>query len=246
MSELSICPHFLTDYKLTTPAEFEKVIIAPLIECLRKAKEDNIQIVLSKEILIEHRNNYPWSLNCDPLWSKYLSLWDSYITSYISKARIIDVPLAAANINTNCTNLQQTISLMFARFLGVFGQGLMHGGVHEEAIYIAECCNYPQQLNGYLLVTTSNDFNKIRFPWLRVYKKKLPYEGEFPFIPPDDWRRHSAPIRASYKPNGFLDIVGNAWEWDHFHGEQWDVQHSEGYGNYTNVNCEGNVLSKKK
>ncbi|MEO3684714.1 hypothetical protein ABHN84_20845 [Shewanella vesiculosa] len=245
MAELTICPHFLTDYNLTTPAEVEKVIIMPLIKCLKKAKEDNIQIVLSKEILIKHRNNYPWSLSVDPLWSKHLSLWDAYITSYIGKARIIDVPHSVPKTNKNCNTIQASTSLMFARFLEVFGKGLMHGGIHEEAIYISEDCKYPQQLNRYLLVNTPHDFNKIIFPWLRFYKKKLPYEGEFPFVPPTDWRKHPNPNKASYHPYGFLDVVGNVWQWDHFHGEQWDVQHSEGYGNYSNVNCEGKVLSRK-
>lgn len=245
MAELTICPHFLMDYNLTTPEQVEKEIIGPLIKCLKKAKEDNIQLVLSKEILIEHRNNYPWSLGVDPLWSKHLSLWNTYITSYIGKATILDVPHSSPKTTKNCNTIQATTSLMFARFLEVFGKGTMPGGEHEEAIYVTGNCQYPTDLHKYLIVTTPNDFNKIIFPWLRFYNKKLPYKGEFPFVPPIDWRKHPKPSKASYSPYGFLDNVGNVWQWDHFHGEQWDVQHSEGYGNYSNVNCEGTVLSIK-
>lgn len=245
MAELTICPHFLTDYTLTTPDEIEKNIIAPLIKCLKEAKENNIEIVLSKEILTKHRLNYPWSLSVNPLWSRHLSLWNTYITSYLGKAKIIEVPQLSPAIKDNCSNVQADTALMFARFLEIFGKGLMHGGVHEEAICISNNCLYPPQITKYFLVHTPKDFNKITFPWLRIYKKPLPYVGEFPFVPPLDWRKHPNPIKASYHPYGFVDIEGNVWQWDHFHNNQWDVQHSEGRSNYTNVNCEGKILSMK-
>lgn len=245
MTRITICPHYLTDYNLTTPQDIELNVIKPLIQCLKLAQENGIPVVLSKEVLRIHRQSFPWNLSVDPEWAKYLSMWDGYITSYLTKATIIAVSDFTPSLLSKCNHIQSNTALQFSRFLEVFGQGEMHGGTHEEGIFASINCDYPQELNRYFLLTDLKDISVIKFPWLRIYDRDLPITGEFHFSPPSNWRNFDHPIKASTYPYGYLDNAGNKWEWDRMHRDHWDVQHSEGRGNYSNVSIEGTVLSRQ-
>jgi hypothetical protein len=243
MSKITICPHFFIDYNLTSPEEIYREIIKPLYECLDESNKQNIKIVLSKEILLAFGNSYPWVKTADNDWAGHLRDWYALISPSILKAEIINVENAAPIGISNCSLTNFSTVEMFARFLTVFGSHTMHGGLHEEGVFISNNCVYPAQLQSFLYVIDPRlDLIKVVHPWLRVYKKPLPYEGEFPFIPPKNWRNYSSPIKGTLR--GFLDSSGNIWEWDRMHNDHWDVQHSLTRGDYTNISQDGRVLSK--
>ncbi|MFM5554268.1 hypothetical protein ACET6R_08815 [Aeromonas veronii] len=242
MASLTICPHFLTDYKLSSPADVEKDIIKPLIQCLKLADEHNIPLVLSKEILILHRQNYPWNLSADPIWAKYLATWNGFITSYLTKVKIMQVDNFTPNHTYSCSHLSSNTITAFSKFIEVFGSGKMHGGSHEEGIFISASCNYNTQLDKYHSFSKIDDIVLIKFPWLRIYDRRLPYMGDFPYIPNENWRNFPIPIRSSIPPCGYLDKYGNSWQWDRLHNNHWDVQHPPQKGGYTNVSPDGKVI----
>ncbi|WP_158278919.1 polymorphic toxin type 17 domain-containing protein [Leucothrix arctica] len=105
---------------------------------------------------------------------------------------------------------------------------------------MSQNCSYSSSALKFCSVENANDYLKVIYPWLRIYQKPLPCFGEFPFIPPSNWRNFAAPIKGSQR--GFLDESGNSWEWDRLHDNHWDVQHSSKTGDYTNVSPEGVIL----
>jgi len=238
--KITICPHFLIEYTLTTPKEIYIEIIKPLYDCLNECKSKEIQVVLSKEILLAFHSSYPWDQTSDPIWAGHLRDWYHLISPGILKADIINVDSSVIGITSNCSLLQPPIINMFARFLTVFGSNTMHGGLNEEGIFLSQNCSFPIQLQNFCYVIHINDIAKVMHPWLRVYNQRLPYEGDYPFVPPANWRNSSSPIKGSLR--GYLDHSGSSWEWDRMHGNHWDVQHSNTRDDYTNVSPEGRIL----
>ena len=241
MSRITVCPHYLVDYNLTSPDEIMKEIIKPLYECLSECNSKNIQLVLSKDILDAFELSWPWDQSSDPLWSGHLRDWYYLISPNILKADIIKVPAATVGITPNCSLISATTTDMFARFLAVFGSQAMHSGLNEEGIFINTNCAYPVQLQKFCYVINPiDDLVKVIYPWLRIYNRPLPYDGDYPFIPPTNWRNFSSPIKGTLR--GYLDDAGNSWEWDRMHDDHWDVQHSCARDDYTNISPDGRVL----
>lgn len=241
MSRITICPHYLVDYQLTSPDEIMKEIIKPLYDCLCECNIRNIQIVLSNEIINAFESSWPWDQSSDPSWAGYLRDWYSLISPNLLKADIINVPNNTVGVTPNCSLISVETADMFARFLAVFGSQTMHGGVNEEGIFISAKCAYPVQLQKFLYIKTPiDDLVKVIYPWLRIYKRPLPYGGDYPFVPPTNWKNFPSPIRGTKR--GYLDDAGDSWEWDRMHDDHWDVQHSATNGGYTNVSPDGRNL----
>jgi hypothetical protein len=212
----------------------------PLYVCLSECIDKNIELVLSNEILIAFESSYPWAETHDPLWAGHLRDWYQLISPSIQRADIIEV--VAGPTIANCSLVGPTTAAMFSRFLSVFGSSTMHGGVHEEAIFISNQCLYPVQFGKfYHVINPKNELVKVIYPWLRLYNRDLPYEGDYPFIPPSNWKNSPNPIKGTLR--GYLDNAGSSWEWDRMHDNHWDVQHSNKKGDYTNVSPDGRVLT---
>ena len=133
MARLTMCPHYLTDYNLTSPDEIEREIIGPLANCLSKAIELGIEIAISKEWLIKVSDGFPWNRMEDGGWRKYLISWHCTISSFLGKAYIIPLSIEQTMQVDRCSHLQEETIRLFARFLAVFGRREMHGGKHEES-----------------------------------------------------------------------------------------------------------------
>ena len=241
MARLTMCPHYLTDYNLTSPDEIEREIIGPLANCLSKAIELGIEIAISKELLIKVSDGFPWNRMEDGGWRKYLISWHCTIYSFLGKADIIPPSIEQTMQVDRCSHLQEETIRLFARFLAVFGRREMHGGKHEESILCNASCNYGVKLASFYLLDSTAQLDYVLYPWLRLYKQPLPPTGSFEFKPPSDWRKYGEPRRgAGDLREGYLDDKGNVWVWDRKHNDHWDVQLST--GGYRNVSESGEHL----
>ncbi|MDH5415533.1 MAG: hypothetical protein OEW87_15460, partial [Flavobacteriaceae bacterium] len=89
MTRLTICPHYLFEYPRSSPESIEANIIQPLRECLEKAEDNDVDIVMSQEILRRFCDSYPWNLMERPEWKGYILTWHTLITQKIANISII-------------------------------------------------------------------------------------------------------------------------------------------------------------
>lgn len=157
MARLTICPHYLIDYNLTSPDDILKDIIMPLYICLNECVEKNVQLVLSSEILMAFEHSYPWAQTNDPSWAGHLRDWYQLISPSIQRADILEVGTGTAADTGNCSLVDTKTHDMFTRFLAVFGTSTMHSGLHEEGIFISVNCAYPVELQSFCYVINPND-----------------------------------------------------------------------------------------
>jgi hypothetical protein len=241
MARLTVCPHYLTDYKLTSPDDIEREIIGPLANCLSKAIELGIEIAISKELLDQVVDGFPWNKAEDSRWRKYLDVWYRTIFSFLGKAKFISTQIEQSIQVDRCSLLQPETIRLFSRFLALFGCGKMHDDKHEESILCNASCNYGERLGSFYLLKSTAQLDYVLYPWLRLYPKPLPPKGSFKFTPPSDWRNYGEPRRgAGDLKEGYLDDKGNVWIWDRKHDNHWDVQLST--GGYRNVSESGEHL----
>ncbi len=244
MPKFTLCPHFLVNYAYDNPLEIEQKIIKPLLDCLTQAQNLGIELVLATEILRYYEESYPWNKMSDPKWTGYIRDWHLLITTHLHKANFVSVnDVHLSKENRNCAIISTKIKQLFNQFLSVFGSAKMPNKNHDEAIFIADQCHYPSTFQRYYLFQVPDHLDKVEYPWLRIYKKPLPPKGDFPFIPPNDWRKYTAPKRSI--SHAYVDKQGNEWKWDQLHNNHWDVQFPNAKS-YKNVTPNGRILSKKK
>ncbi|EGR2773254.1 hypothetical protein QRC92_003945 [Vibrio parahaemolyticus] len=243
MVRVTVCPHFLVDLPQDVEAKYiESNYISPLISCVNEAKSRSVDICLSKEIVELYNNGFPWNKVNDPEWKGYLIDWDSSIRSHLlSYAKVSRVP-AISSGNTICNLLSTQVNELFEALLIKLGSGGMPSNLHPEGVISMNECGNSTLLSLFQRVQSVGDFERVIYPWMRIYNQPLPTSGDFPFIPPSNWTLSITPIRRSnFSNNGYVDNVGNEWQWDRFHNDHWDVQHSSRTGDYTNVNTDGSV-----
>jgi hypothetical protein len=107
----------------------------------------------------------------------------------------------------------------------------------EEGIFASLSCGNGMSFSGCFILLNSEDMNKIKYPWLRIYNKPLPPTGEYKFIPPITWKQNASPVRGIN--HGYLDVNGHEWIWDMLHQNHWDVQDGTPY---KNVTPDGRIL----
>lgn len=238
MAKLTICPHFLVDYPLSNPQDIENTIIQPLLELLTLAEDNGVSIYLSSEIMEVFEDRYPWHKMNDDMWKGYLNSWYLLITQKLNRNCIFLVGNSPYG-SGSCNVVSSNINAMFQNFLSVFAISNMANGQKKEAIITNNTCGSAP----YQELFSFDMPSKIMFvvaPWLRIYKKPLPYTGEFSFIPPQGWENMS--ILPKGTQHGFIDKTGNEWVWDLLHKNHWDVQHPSPRGSYTNICPEGKRL----
>jgi hypothetical protein len=244
MPRLTICPHFLVDYPYDDPLEIGREIIKPLLDCLTETQKLGINLVIAAEILQYYEESYPWNQISDPKWRGYINNWYVLITSHLNRARLVNVGNIEALEGNSCSIISNRVNQLFNQFLSTFGNSAMPNRKHDEAIFINDQCKYPENLNRYYLFQAPKHLDKVKYPWLRIYKKPLPPEGDFPFVPPDDWRKCPTPKRTAVS-HAYLDQQGNEWKWDQLHKDHWDVQYPHANA-YKNITPKGKILSEKK
>lgn len=243
MVRVTVCPHFLVELPQNVDAKYiEENYITPLTSSVSEAKKQQIDICLSKELVELYENSFPWDKMNDPKWTGYLIDWDSSIRSeLLSYAKISSVP-ATSSGNVICNTLSVQVNELFEALLLKLGSGGMPSGMHPEGVISTQSCGTAGILSSFQLVQSKGDFERVSFPWLRIYNQPLPTGGAFPFIPPTNWTLFSSPIRGNrFSNNGYVDNAGNEWEWDKLHKDHWDVQHSSRKLDYTNVNVNGSI-----
>lgn len=238
MQYLTVCPHYLANYNNGTPREIEGKIILPLRKCFLAAKEHDIKIIIAKEILEDIKNSYPWHLMHDSTWKGYLLSWHILVIEWITKhADIVAVKDSANIVNLFCNQINQNINNIFINFIHEIGDINLPRGLSDFSIFSSNDCGTDIYFNKYYSLTDTNNIHYVKHPWLRIYTKNLPPEGEYPFVPPENWRLQATPAKG---PNhGYLDSNGNEWVWDHLHENHWDVQIN---GKHINVTSIGKIL----
>ncbi len=242
--KLTICPHFIMDYTLTSPEDIAREIISPLHELFTGLDaREGVTLCMSNEILLRFRSTYPWQLMSDRRWKGHLIEWHTLITqNIVDRCLIIEPKNSQIASATCCTSLTQEVDDLFKRFLNFWCSTKLPNGSYEEGVFVSEsnCASS----SSFFVIYSSLDLDFLEYPWLQIYERfllqhqSLPPEGDYPFAPPRDWRNFSHPQKGLQ--NGFLDKDGNEWVWDRLHNNHWDVQ--EGGGSYTNVGIDGSIL----
>ncbi len=237
MSKVSICPNYFFFNKEFTPETIEKDFINPLNDFLDAFEKYGVQLYFEANIFNLILNDFPWNLYGDIKWRGYLETWNILLLSKIAKKSIIiDSLKTNESFKINCKNLSQSANELFSKFLNDFGQNRLPNGNFEEGIFIHHLCNQKQL---FFNILSPTELIKVQFPWLQIYNESLPPNGDFPFIPPNNWRNSNIISRGVQ--NGFLDINQNEWCKDRLHhNNHWDVQLCQ--GGYKNITFDGRVL----
>ena len=246
MSKITLCPHYLVNYPYQDADDIEANLIDILVNFLDLIEEENIGLTLSQVIYDYFHETFPWNLPNDGEWGATLGDWRSAIFPALARAELVNHDLMNTS-EDSCEKLSEDIQAIFNSFLDTFGKKGIANQLNEEAIFVNKVCSYPANYKSFLIVDESfNNLNILAFPWLRIYpsSRVLPTEGEFKFIPPDNWKDSLQPLKSTQSPYGFIDYEGKVWCWDKLHKNHWDVQKSvnSGRGEYVNVSPEGVLL----
>lgn len=248
MSKMTICPHYLMDFKYDNPADIENNILSVLTLFLLKVKEHNLKLVLSKSLYEKILETFPWDKGYDNQWKGFILDWQAQILPYLNRAELISHEFNdELVVGECCVDVNEEIKSIFESFLELFaGKGVARQ-LSEEAIFCSESCGYEDDYKSFLIVNQNfNNLETLLHPWLRIYKNvnKFPTEGQYTFVPPDNWRASLNPLRSSNDPYGYIDNKGKMWVWDDMHKTHWDVQDSQETvrGKYLNISPEGNLL----
>ncbi|MDR7654237.1 polymorphic toxin type 17 domain-containing protein [Acinetobacter junii] len=254
MPEITLCPHYLVDYPYENPDDIENNIIHQLLELIEIIEsDDNIILVVSKEILEISTNGYPWNLFEDNKWEGVLTLWSSIISPFLIRSKPLSHECQELVVETKlCKHTSDKVYSIFENFLKIFGKYSIAKKKHEEAIFTDNIlCSYPSEYKEFLIVNnTYHNLNILKNPWLRVYPldSLLPIKGEYKFIPPSNWRDSLTPFKNHKEPYGYIDNLGRVWKWDLQHKDHWDVQlcsKESSRGNYLNITPNGELLERK-
>lgn len=244
MSRVTFCPHHILDItEDITPQVIEQFFINPLVNFLNNAFENNLTVFVSNILMDEFEDTHPWRLSHDPIWKGWISDWYSILRPLLNKTEIVMHPMLDVDGLTCCQGLTSDINKIFNDFLNTFATHTLPNNSNEEAIFTPTpwCYNF----DNFITLKNPEQIMLAKYTWYKIYPHNLPCEGEFPFVPPDTWRRSLTPIKGKSPGYGFLDSLNREWIWDRLHDNHWDVQNPEGgRNNYRNVSPEGKVLGK--
>lgn len=225
-------------YKFSAPEEIGEKIIYPLRIIAGAAIDRCLPIQISKQIVELSREKYPWNLSEDPKWRGYLLEWNMVLVPILNKSDLIDSSSKTATIRTLCEKIDdERILGLYEEFLKLFSSNKMPRGISEEGIISDRCCLAAAENYKCVPIFSAADLDLVKFPWLRLYDKRLPPIGDYPFVPPADWKKLGIPPKG--KSHGYLDAKNVEWVWDNLHKNHWDVQDGSPY---KNVTPEGKIL----
>ncbi|MGL5423917.1 hypothetical protein [Serratia sp. JSRIV004] len=242
MAKVTFCPHHIIDIKENiTPEVIEKYFIEPLVNFLENAFNNELTVCVSQTLMTEFENTHPWRLMNDPIWKKWINDWYSLLKPLLSRAEILKHPILDGEGLTRCDELPAHINKIFDDFLDAIATHTLPNNANEEAIFIPTpwCANF----NEFITIDSPEQIKFAKFTWYKIYPSNLPCQGEFPFVPPEAWRRSIIPRKGNAPSHGYIDSARREWIWDLLHKNHWDVQNpGGGRDNYTNVSPEGKVL----
>ncbi|HHO2167786.1 TPA: hypothetical protein ACVBCY_000077 [Aeromonas hydrophila] len=238
MSKLTICPHLLFGYEGQDPEDIEENIILPLRHMLLKAQKLGVDVVLSEFLVEKMMAAFPWHKTSEPEWRGYLLEWNETIMKNIANRTIIVThENEATNNETVCSEITQEVNDTFVNFLNDFIENRFSVDHHAEGVISTTHCGPRITYKKIYQVTSEDSIYAVIHPWLRIYDMRLPYKGEFPFVPVRNWMNMAIPLRG--QQHGFIDEQRREWVWDRLHDNHWDVQMIDGY---QNVAPDGRIL----
>jgi len=224
MTAVIVCPHylFLNSVQGKSAPDIEEEVFTPLLKILEKCLRHNINVYYSLDTMEHIDNNFPWNLSNDIQWKGFIRDWYTYIVTHLSKyGYILDGPIKHRGYK-RCLNLDLTVDSLFENELNRFLDKKNAAGIIVKGVVARSACKSKLSCNDFMVVLTPDDLRMVKYPWLRVIDKRLPVNGDHPFIPPVDWSKYKAPKRGNN--NGYLDNSNQEWIWDKLHKDHWDLQ----------------------
>ncbi|EQA1593430.1 hypothetical protein ABKU91_23415 [Enterobacter hormaechei] len=242
MPKITFCPHHILNIDPNLdPRVIEKFYVMPLIDFIKACKVMGLKVSISQTLLEMFEELHPWSLGEDVKWTKWLADWHAVLKPLLNDMDIVVHPITGNVSKVRCAGITKKVNDIFCDFINYISTHTFHDKTNEEAIYTPTpmCINY----NDFINIKEVKDIKFAKYTWYKIYPDNLPSQGDFPFVPPQHWRKSAKPLKAG-KPNyGFLDDKRREWHWDKFHKDHWDVQNpGGGLDDYTNVTPEGKIL----
>ena len=242
MTKVTFCPHHIFGISSDIePEAIEIYYIAPLIEFIKSAKKESLQICISHSLMEEFEQNYPWNMLTEKAWEKWINDWYGSLKAAFKDLDIIVHENNTDNRDVRCNALSEEVNALFNSFLAEIGTHSLHDHSNEESVFAASpwCSAY----DDFIKIECADNIKFAKHTWYKIYPDNLPCTGEIPFVPPERWRTSSQPRRENAPHSGYIDIESRAWRWDRLHRDHWDVQNpGGGRGNYKNVTPDGRIL----
>lgn len=239
MNKITFCPHIIMDVPENTIEDIDDYIASYFLDFISAVNEERLTIYFSNILIGRFEEHYPWEKSTDEEWGGYVKQWYGLIMSKMAKVELIEHDVMECDNKHNCSSISQSTREVFNSFLEDIASHTLPGRCNVEAIYSpVDSCNAHDD---FITICDYKDLKPAEFPWYKYYPRELPCEGEYPFIPPEDWITSTQPKKGT--GHGFLDINGREWGRDTLHKNHWDVQEvRRGAGRYRNVNDEGKIL----
>ncbi|EPY7079634.1 polymorphic toxin type 17 domain-containing protein [Klebsiella variicola] len=242
MKKITFCPHHILNINIDLePRVIEAYFISPLVDFIKSANNQGMKVCISQSLLEIFEEKHPWSLCEDAVWSKWIADWYGVLKPLLEQMDIVVHPNENRAGVVRCTGISNDINNIFCNFLDSIATHTFYDGSNEESVYTPTpwCSNF----NDFISIKRVEDIKFAKYTWYRIYPDNLPCAGTFPFVPPENWRRNAAPVRAGAPNYGYIDDHRREWKWDRLHNDHWDVQHpGGGRNNYTNVTPDGDIL----
>ncbi|WP_262264679.1 polymorphic toxin type 17 domain-containing protein [Pantoea dispersa] len=239
MNKITFCPHIIMDIPESTVEDIDGYIVSHFLDFMSAVDAERLAIYFSSTLMERFHDHYPWDKSSDEEWGGYVKQWHGLIMSKMTKVQLLEHEVIECDLKHSCASISQATKEVFNSFLEKIASHTLPCGGNEEAIFspVDECNTHFD----FISIEDFNDLKPAEFPWYKYYPRELPCEGEYPFIPPIDWRKSEQPKKG--EGHGFVDINGREWVRDTLHKNHWDVQDvKKGAGRYRNVNDDGNIL----
>lgn len=242
MPRITFCPHHILDIDVDLdPRVIEAFYISPLVDFIKAANSSDLKVCISHNLLVMFEDKHPWSLSNDSKWSKWIADWYGVLKPLFDDMEIITHQDTKDERSIRCTGISEEVNNIFSNFLNTIASHGLYDGLNEESVFTPTpwCSNF----HDFITIKTPEQINFAQYTWYKIYPHSLPCTGNFPFVPPDDWRRNKNPRKAGAPSYGYIDKMRREWCWDKLHDNHWDVQNQGGgRGNYCNVTPNGEIL----
>ncbi|WP_320736073.1 hypothetical protein [Enterobacter roggenkampii] len=239
MNKITFCPHIIMDMPESTIEDIDDYIVSHFLNFMSAINFEKLSVLFSSELMDRFQEHYPWGRSLDEDWGQFVNQWHGLIMSKMTKVQLIEHDIINCGHGHNCNAISQTTKDIFNSFLEIIASHTLPERCNEEAIFSPmDDCNTHSD---FITIHDFKDLKPAEYPWYKYYPRELPCEGDYPFVPPSDWRMNSQPKKGS--GHGFIDIDNREWKRDTLHRNHWDVQDErQGPGRYNNINYDGKKL----
>jgi len=234
LSNATICPVILICNTTTEPEVFDSTCMSFVARHIKFCTENNLKIEVCAQILEIITGLFPWLKMGDEKWKQYLLTWWNGVIRELERYasnRISSANSGNQNIQGFQCEIKHHMKLhnLFGHWLIDWRNGHKYRALYDKGIGANNCSiiNNSHVMNQGLcnefhIIGECEQWKDIRYPWLLMYDKRLPVDGDFACKPQNNWMNLS--IAPKGQRHGFLDKSDNEWCWDTKHNGHWGVQ----------------------